>query len=213
MSRFVYDGNYKKKLILRKPFERGDYVYATNTFVMVRVAKNICDEKYSKIDSPRVIPGFPEPSCRYRLELKELIEIIKSIPRSETVKVSGKDAECDECEGSGRVEWNYESISGEEYTELFDCPICHGNGKVATKELEREERNISINGVSFNVELIMKIADAMNDIGLSLAVITSLTKDGPMRINFQEGIDVLLMPNSWTPCRELVLSEDKVQSE
>lgn len=207
-KRFVYNGEFVNRDSLRKPFERDGYIYATNSRVMVRVAKNLCEESYKQQEHPKKLPTFSAGDCCYKLDLKELVEVLKSIPSCETVAVSGKDAECDECEGYGRVEWTYENTNGEEHRDYFDCPICDGKGKVATKEFYREERSVSINGVPFNAGLLCNIAEAMNDIGLQSAVVARLEKGSqPMLIQFQDGIDVIIMPSGVEPYREMKLED------
>lgn len=211
-SRFVYNGGFTNRDCLRKPFERDGFIYATDTRIMVRVSEDLCEEKYEISEKPKNIPPFPNADCCYKLELKELVGVIKSIPECETIAVSGKEAECDECEGDGRVEWTYEDSDGEEHYDYFDCPICGGKGKVATKEYEREERAIGINGLPFNVRLLENIADAMNDIGLTYVVIACLAEGTrPMLIQFQKGIDVIIMPTCFKPCREIVLKSAQLK--
>lgn len=177
---------------------------------MVRVEKCLCEDSYNHQGGPEKLPSFPAPESNYKLDLKELIEVLKSIPQYETVAVSGKEAECDECEGRGEVEWTYEDSNGEEHFDYFDCPICDGKGKVKTKEYEREERAIAINGTSFNAGLLQTIAEAMNDIGLSYSVIAYQAKDSrPMLIQLKKGIDVIIMPCIGVePCRELHLKQE-----
>ena len=41
--------------------------------------------------------------------------------------------ECSECDGSGEVEYTYESKSGRDYEIDYDCPKCGGNGDFKTK--------------------------------------------------------------------------------
>ena len=84
----------------------------------------------------------------------------------------------------------------------------NGKGKVKTKEIEREERAIAINGTSFNAGLLQKIAEAMNDIGLPYGVITYQAKNSqPMLIQLQEGIEVIMPCIGIEPCRELHLKQ------
>jgi len=208
-SRFVYDGEFINKACLKKPFERNGFVYASDARIMVRVEKSLCEESYDPQGGPKSLPSFPAPEINYKLDLKELIEVLKSIPRYETVAVSGKEAECDECEGSGEVEWTYEDSSGEEHSKNFYCPICGGGGKVKTKEYAREERAVAINGTLFNAGLLQIIAEAMNDIGQSYGVIAYQAKDSqPMLIQLKKGVDVIIMPCiGIKPYRELHLKQ------
>lgn len=208
-SRFVYDGPFVNRDCLRKPFERDGFIYASNSMFMVRVAKNLCEKAYDQSENPKLLPCFPAPECNYKLELKELIEVLKSIPRRKTVAVSGKDAECDECDGDGRVEWTYEDSDGEEHQEYFDCPICRGKGKVSTKVIGRYERAVSINGTSFNAGLLSLMAEAINDAGLKSVIIACPAREGhPMLIQFQEGVYVIIMPTGEKPFQEINLKSN-----
>jgi len=209
-SRFVYNGEFINRACLKEPFERNGFIYASDARIMVQVEKCLCEDSYNHQGGPEKLPSFPAPESNYKLDLKELIEVLKSIPQYETVAVSGKEAECDECEGRGEVEWTYEDSNGEEHFDYFDCPICDGKGKVKTKEYEREERAIAINGTSFNAGLLQTIAEAMNDIGLSYSVIAYQAKDSrPMLIQLKKGIDVIIMPCIGVePCRELHLKQE-----
>lgn len=209
-SRFVYNGEFINRACLKEPFERNGFIYASDARIMVRVEKCLCEDSYSHQGGSEKLPSFPAPESNYKLDLKELIEVLKSIPQYETVAVSGKEAECDECEGRGEVEWTYEDSNGEEHFDYFDCPICDGKGKVKTKEYEREERAIAIKGTSFNAGLLQTIAEAMNDIGLSYSVIAYQAKDSrPMLIQLKKGIDVIIMPCIGVePCRELHLKQE-----
>ena len=38
-------------------------------------------------------------------------------------------AECEECEGSGYVEWTYIDLENNTYELTHECPICDGEGK------------------------------------------------------------------------------------
>lgn len=106
-SRFVYNGEFINRACLKEPFERNGFIYASDARIMVRVEKCLCEDSYNHQGGPEKLPSFPAPESNYKLDLKELIEVLKSIPQYETVAVSGKEAECDECEGRGEVEWTY----------------------------------------------------------------------------------------------------------
>ncbi len=139
-SRFVYNGEFINRACLKEPFERNGFIYASDARIMVRVEKCLCEDSYNHQGGPEKLPSFPAPESNYKLDLKELIEVLKSIPQYETVAVSGKEAECDECEGRGEVEWTYEDSNGEEHFDYFDCPICDGKEK-------SKPRNTSVKNV------------------------------------------------------------------
>lgn len=194
-------------LFCYRPFYRGGYVYATDRAIMVRAPYNSLKEIYDKSELPKRLPDFPKPNCDFELSLEVLVETIKSIPEEEIVPVHGLDAECDECDGSGTVEWVYEDSDGEEHRKDFDCPICDGRGKVKTKKYLREWRCISVNGSVFSVRTLMKLAKAMDVAGFDTVNVKNLpTGCTPALMHLGGNIEVIIMPcPEATPVREIKL--------
>lgn len=179
---------------IRKPFYRDGFVYATNRNILVRVPYRDLERLYDTVDKPKNLPKFPEPTCQLDLPISVLVETFKSIPKVEERSVKGKAAECDECEGSGEVEWTYEDSDGEEHQKYFDCPICEGLGKVKTKKFYREWLYTSINGVALRNNELMIMAEAANDLGLSSIKILHLPEScSPARFQLEPNIDIIIM--------------------
>lgn len=178
-----------------KPFYRDGYVYATDRAIMVRVPYSKLRGLYDRVDYPKRIPALPTPNCNYKLPLDTLIKTIKSIPAEEVVPVQGIEAECNECEGTGIVEWTYEDSDGEDHRDNFDCPICNGMGKVKTKKYLREWRCISINETVLSVRTLMKLAEAMHIAGIETASILNLPIGcTPTLVRLGEDIEIIIMP-------------------
>lgn len=190
-----------------RPFYRDGYVVATDRVILIRAKYDDLKGVYVQEDKPKRLPDFPEPNCDFQLSLSKLVDTIKSIPEEEYVNVYGKDAECDECEGSGRVEWTYEDSDGEEHLEDFDCPICDGRGKVKTKKYLREWRCISVNGSIFSVRTLMKLAKAMDVAGFDTVNVKNLpTGCTPALMHLGGNFEVIIMPcPGATPVREIKL--------
>ena len=191
-----------------KPFYRDGFVMATDLAIMVRAPYNSLQGVYDKSEQPKRIPDFPQPNCDFELPLASIVKTIKSIPEVEEVRVHGIDAECDECDGHGTVEWVYEDSDGEEHRKDFDCPICDGRGKVKTKKYLREWRCIKINDTIFSVRTLMKLAKAMVVAGFDAVNIRNMP-DGytPALMTLGENIEVIIMPCSKesNPIREIKL--------
>lgn len=192
LNRFVNQLEWPESI--KKPFYRDGFVYATNRTILVRVPYKDLQRLYEPVDSPKNLPQFPEPTCDIELPISVLVETFKSIPKVEERRVEGKDAECDECEGTGEVEWTYEDSDGEEHQKNFDCPICEGYGKVKTKEFYREWLYTSINGVAFRNNELIIMAEAAHDLGLSSIKILHLPeKCSPARFQLEPNIDIIIM--------------------
>ncbi len=176
-------------------FYKDGYVVATDSIILVRVPYNSLKGIYDKVDIPKKLPNFPTPNCSLNLPLSVLVDTIKSIPAEEVVPVEGVAAKCDECEGTGFVEWTYEDCEGKEHLENFDCPICNGRGRVKTKKYRREWRCISLNGTIFSVRPLMKLAKAMDIAGLHSVKVKNLSQGPvPALMCLDGGIDVIIMP-------------------
>lgn len=191
----------------RHAFYRDGYVIATDRAILVRAPYESLRELYVNEDkNPKGLPDFPASNCSFNLPLNILVDTIKSIPAEETIAVEGKAAECDECEGTGSVEWTYEDYDGNEHKQDFDCPVCGGRGRVKTKKFRREWRYISINGVRFLVRPLMKLAKAMDMEGFDSVEIKNLPPgQTPALMCLEGGIDILIMPSSQEakPIREI----------
>ena len=191
-----------------RPFYRDGYVFATDRAIMVRVLYDSLQGVYDNSEQPKLIPDFPKPNCDFELQLATIVKTIKSIPEVEEVRVDGIDAECDECDGHGTVEWVYEDSDGEEHRKDFDCPICDGRGKVKTKKYLREWRCIKINDTIFSVRTLMKLAKAMVVAGFDTVNVKNLPEGyTPALMCLGDNIEVIIMPCSKesNPIREIKL--------
>lgn len=192
LNRFVNTLEWPESI--KKPFYRDGFVYATNRMILVRVPYRDLERLYDTVDKPTNLPQFPEPTCDIELPISVLVETFKTIPKVEELRVEGKAAECDECEGRGEVEWTYEDSDGEEHQRYFECPICNGRGKVKTKEFYREWRYTSINGIAFRNNELMIIAEAAHDLGLSTIRVLHLPEScSAARFQLEPNIDIIIM--------------------
>ena len=181
---------------LTEPRPHGNYIYATDTYACIRIKRELCEEAYEAHEQqPKSFDRiFPKPECSLVLNVAEVASAISKVPEEECVKVYGKDAECEECGGTGSVTWRYET-DYDEYERVFDCPVCDGRGKFTHKNLKREQRNISFNGVNFFIGQIMTIVDAIHQLGHKTATVQRLNTQYSMLINVEHGVDIVVMPN------------------
>lgn len=183
-----------------RPFE--NYFVASDRYIAVRIDKSKCNGEYSehKRQPTSWNRVFGEPSgTPFVLNVHDLAKAINDIPESETIDVTGSPdvAECSECEGSGYVEWTYESKDGEEYSEIHDCPVCQGRGKFDKRTFKREERNFGINGAWFNVGHLMTVINAIYQLGHDTATIVRFPNHLiNMLINVEPGVDMIIASNT-----------------
>ena len=176
---------------LQKPRPCGDYIYATDRHILLRVRKSLCAGKYKTHDKqPKDIEKcMTKADTALLFDINAVAEVINKLEPTEVV------FRCGDCGGDGEVLWTYEDLDGAEHTKRDECPVCNGSGKV-TANASVDEQNIDINGDWFNVGQLKKILNTLH----SLLNINSVTVEHigdyrSMRIKVNEDIDALIMPN------------------
>ena len=184
-------GDAKFRPELLKPFEINGKVYATDGIALVRTDKVnidfVIDNKHKTPNCERVIP---EINTSLILSItKEMLEPLKT---DDEIEITGKNIDCKTCDGSGTVEWIYESHIRE-----FDCPVCEGSGY---SEEERSRKTggktfghfaVNVKGVYFDIDKFYKLVKAREFIGGEIELISYSTK----RMLFKIGVcEILLMP-------------------
>lgn len=115
LGRFVA-GRGEIREYMRAPFARGDWIYATNGHIAVRVPK--VDGIAAESDKLKKIEGLFEKSKRDNfIDLPELPEAEKC----PTCNGSGIGYKCPKCEGKGDFDKDGHS---------YDCKECDGSGQV-----------------------------------------------------------------------------------
>lgn len=193
---------------MKKPFLetiRGYlFVCATTPFCSILIrAKYFGDhiaaikEKYDFLLENRIDPIFPTYTDFNKvaintIPLSVLKNIIAEFPREDEYTDDTK--ECEECNGSGSVEWEYKN-----YTKDDDCPVCDGAGELETTPKKTGNKvfaagnRISIGNSYFmpeRVQDLLRIAEIL-DCDIDLIHQDAPTKPSLFRI---ENCLVLLAP-------------------
>lgn len=181
-----------------RPRPQDGFIYATDTYKIIRIEKSKCNLEYETHErQPKDYSQlFPTPKCSLTLDVAKTLQEIANLPYAETIRFKDKECKCKECNGSGEVEWNYTSDDGDEYFNDFDCPVCDGSGYIKTKRIYRNERNIAINGISFQIEHLVVALESIKELGYNKATITQLELAKAMRIDVEPGVEILIMPNT-----------------
>ena len=189
----LFVGVDKVRPELLKPFEINGKVYATDGYALVRTDKaNIDFVIDNKNKTPNCEKVIPEINTSLILSItKEMLEPLKT---DDEIEITGKNIDCKTCEGSGTVEWTYES-----HTREFDCPVCEGSGY---SEEERSRKTggktfghfaVNVKGVYFNIDKFYKLVKAREFIGGEIELISYSTPTSGML--FKIGVcEILLMP-------------------
>lgn len=190
---------------LQKPRPCGDYIYATDRHILLRVRKSLCAGKYKTHDKqPQDISKcMTKADTALLLDIHEVAEVINKLDTAEIIM------KCGDCGGDGEVLWTYEDLDGTEHTKRDECPVCNGSGKV-TAEAEVREQNIEINGDYFNLGKLMLLLDTIHSLGIDTVVVEHVGNNRAMRIKVEDGVDALIMPNkNCRPTAQITLNPIK----
>ena len=109
------------------PFLQGKYVIGTDAHVALLLPREEVDSTlYEKQDKPNMqllIGGEKKPLME--ISTKDLVAAFRELKD----KIDNIDRRCQECKGSGTVEYHYWDRFSDLHTKDLDCPICHGNGE------------------------------------------------------------------------------------
>lgn len=100
-------------------------VWAANRHMAVAVKAELVSEKYRKMEIKGPTLGTP---CNTIVTLKAIKDALAKLPMVEEEEI--EDVECEECDGSGKVECEYHDNHGSTHEVMADCPICFGTGYV-----------------------------------------------------------------------------------
>jgi len=199
LQRFCAD-QYDLREHLRAPFRRGEFVYATNGHVLVRVpvadgydapvnenAPTKLDEMFRCIDAEtpawRSLPPVHavEKCCRCEGSGRIRVEDCESCDGKGDFDRDGYTYDCQACTGEGIVE------VGEPAGKMVDCPNCNGRGHESGQR-QNINHNQPLPGVGVNVGYLSWLAALP---GIVCAAQDDTTK--AVRFKFDGG-HALLMP-------------------
>lgn len=105
-----------------KPLFKDNKVFATNGKIAIYVNAEICQCAYEKTERFNI--ELPPVEQELEIPLLNLQKAYDSLPKVEQVEYDMED--CNECDGTGTVEWEYIDKKGDIHHKDFDCPACDG---------------------------------------------------------------------------------------
>lgn len=148
---------------LRRPFIQGGWTAATDAHAILAVpAKGTDYLNYAETDKPD-ISKYMDAECEEFMEIDRRRLVLKfNRLRHEYKKL---DFECPECDGGGRVKWQYRTKNecAKTYQMEGECPVCHGEGGVNVgRYYNRKEYCILTEpGYGLSIPRLRNIADTM----------------------------------------------------
>lgn len=117
--------------------------------------------------------------------------------------------ECEDCDGSGYVIWEYRDIHGHTHEHESDCPVCDGTGEIKPKKTKKtgkqianEDAVIKISNACFRARIISKLKFAMDFLGITSVKLTHNPNRAANEFVLNDDIRIVLMPmlSPWDEC-------------
>lgn len=141
-------------------FRQHGYVIASDGHLLIRVLENMVDDlaQISEQGLPNTDSIIPKELPWNKTITKDCL--LKALTKAPKVEEKIK---CEDCHGSGKVEWTYEAQNGHEYTDNFECPVCHGKGHhgVTGKLVPDPQQLYSLAGGAMNTECLYDLIRVM----------------------------------------------------
>lgn len=181
------------------PFLKNGYVCATEAHILIRIKAETLRGKYKETEKGNI--DWPADNCNFIISLQEIETMLSSIPQVEEEIKIGEDIECEECNGEGEVEWEYEDKSGRYHYEEHECPICQGNGyesraryKTTGRMIPDGECSIWIRRIAIKAEFLEVLSKAMKIIGVDEVRCVHQDPAKPCIFRVDDNIEIIIMP-------------------
>lgn len=188
------------KEVLTEPFFNMKYneVWSSDGYTLIRVNPKVLANEY-----PKKKLGFPELECPCKKEItvEAVNQALDECPKIDEEIVIQDAVECEDCNGSGYVIWEYRDIHGHTHEHESDCPVCDGSGEIEPertkktgKQITNEDAVIKIGNACFRAMIISKLKFAMDFLGITSVKLTHNPNRAANEFVLNDDIRIILMP-------------------
>lgn len=184
------------------PFLHPTYneVWATDGYVIIRIPPERLNKQYEPTDGcERLKLPTVEHPCSKSCTLAAIKQALEACPLVDEVETEEYEEKCEECDGTGMVEWEYTDGKMETHCHNFDCPICGGDGVFRReketntgKKVSDEDAIIQIGAALFRYRILRIVADALKMLGADTVNVTANEPYGMTEFEY-DGIKIGLM--------------------
>lgn len=186
-----------KGILTAMPLLKDDKVFATDFRKVIYINAEVCQGEYERTEMFDI--RFPPVEQELNIPLLSLQKAYDSLPKIKDEEYDQE--ECNECDGTGSVEWEYVDKNGKTHHQDFDCPICNGRGffKRNVRKCYKPEYNaiIKLDGFFINNQYIKAIIDALFLLGKDhITLLSKAKKDTVVWAYFRidENITIIIAP-------------------
>lgn len=189
---------HSKGSLSAMPLLKDDKVFASDCHKVIYINAEVCQGEYERTELfDMKFPPVAEQELN--IPLLSLQKAYDSLPKVEDEEYD--EEECNECNGTGSVEWEYTDKNGKTHHQDFDCPACDGWGffkRNIRKCYEPEyDAIIELDGFFINNQHIKAIIDALFLLGKDhITLLSKAKKDSVVFAYFRidENITIIVAP-------------------
>lgn len=188
---------HDKGSLTAMPLLKDDKVFATDCHKVIYINAEVCQGEYERTEMFDV--RLPPVEQELNIPLLSLQKAYDSLPKVEDEEYDQE--ECNECDGTGSVEWKYLDKNGKTHHQDSDCPACNGYGyfKRNVRKCYKPEYNaiIELDGFFINNQHIKAIIDALFLLGKDHITLLSKAKKDTVPwayFRIDENITIIVTP-------------------
>lgn len=172
--------------VMRTPFEQNGYVCASDTRVLIRVAKKyITDDYTTDKKTPDVADVIPPSKPLFAIG----IENLRAAFVQRGINYDDLKIPCYHCDDESEVEWEFTDSDGDKHTMWAECPCCGGSGSIPNGT----NHYLEIGECTISAYFMLLLYRTMVELGIDKV---NVSKGNRQQFLFEiaDGIDVLVMP-------------------
>lgn len=188
---------HSEGLLSARALLKDDKVFASDCHKAIYINAEVCQREYERTEMFNL--KLPPVEQELNIPLLSLQKAYDSLPKVEDEEYDQE--ECNECNGTGSVGWEYLDKNGKTHYKDFDCPACNGYGyfKRNVRKCYEPEYNaiIELDGFFINNQHIKAIIDALFLLGKDhITLLSKAKKDSVVFAYFRidENITIIVAP-------------------
>ena len=188
------------KSVLRTPFYNTNYneVWSTDGHVLIRINPESLAGEYHKGELHAPLLECP---CKKEITIEAINNALKACPLVDEEVIIQDAIECEECDGSGEVYWEYTDNHGHTHERISDCPLCDGTGeaehektKKTGKKVIADDAAIAIGNAYFSARNINRLKFAMDFLEITSVELVFNHHRNASEFVIDEDIRIEIMP-------------------
>lgn len=182
------------------PFFNTKYneVWSTDGYVLIRIKPERLVGEYPKGELR--LPMLECP-CKKKITIDAINKALNECPKVDEEIIIQEAVECEDCDGTGEVYWEYTDNKGHTHQHLDECPVCNGMGEIEPaktkktgKKIVKEKAVINIGKAYILASNLYKLKFAMEYLGITSVELTNNTERGGNEFVLDNDIRIILAP-------------------